>query len=153
MVRAALACLGALLLSAPAVPAFAQAAAPTAKAAAPSGYNVRIRRDEFGVPHVLGKTDADAAYGLGFAQAEDDFATVQDTLMTSRGRQALLKGQDGIASDTLFALLRVQAVVDEGYERDIPAHLRGVLEAYAAGVNRYAALHPEKVSPHFTPAA
>jgi penicillin amidase/acyl-homoserine-lactone acylase len=152
MVRVSLACLGALLLSVSAVPAAAQPDASAAKASASSGYNVRIRRDEFGVPHVLGRTDADAAYGLGFAQSEDDFVTVQETLMTSRGRQALLKGPDGAPSDTLFALLGVQATVDAGYERDISPHLRGVFEAYAAGVNRYAALHPEKVSPHFTPA-
>lgn len=138
MARILLASVGALVLA--------------AQAAGAAAYDVRIRRDEFGVPHVLGKTDADAAYGLGFAQSEDDWVTVQETLMTARGRQALLKGADGVPSDTLFALQDVRAKVDAGYERDIPAHLRGVLEAYAAGVNRYAALHPEKVSPHFTSA-
>ena len=40
--------------------------------------NVRIERDKWGVPHILGKTDADAAYGLGFAQSEDDFETLRD---------------------------------------------------------------------------
>ena len=116
-------------------------------------YSVRVRRDNFGVPHVLGKTDADAAYGLGFAQSEDDFVTVQDSIMTSRGHQAMLKGADGVPSDTLAALLNVQGVVDATYETQLPLHLKHVLEGYAAGVNHYAALHPDKVSPHLLPVA
>jgi len=114
-------------------------------------YSVRIRRDHFGVPHILGRTDADAAYGLGFAQCEDDFVTVQNSLMTSRGRQAMLKGAEGVPSDTLFALMDVNGTLDAGYLRDVPPHLRGVLDAYAAGVNRYAALHPEKVATGLLP--
>ena len=117
-----------------------------------SGYEVRIRRDSFGVPHVLGKTDAGAAYGLGFAQCEDDFATVQDSLMASRGHSAMLQGANGVPNDLLFALMDIKAIVDARYEADISAHLRGVLEGYAAGVNRYAALHPDKVAKGFAPA-
>ena len=48
-------------------------------------YDVRIRRDSWGVPHVLGKTDADVAFGLGFAHSEDDFATIQQVALASRG--------------------------------------------------------------------
>lgn len=151
MVRTAVACVLASLLSLSATDLLAQTA-PTAQPTASTGYNVRIRRDDFGVPHVLGKTDADAAYGLGFAQSEDDFVTVQDSIMSSRGRQAALKGPEGVPSDILFALLNVEAIIDAGYRTELTPHLRGLLEAYAAGVNRYAALHPEKVSPHFQPA-
>ena len=151
-VRTAAACAVASILSLSGAQAWGQApAGPGAMATAPV-HNVRIRRDEFGVPHVLGKTDADAAYGLGFAQSEDDFVTVQDSIMTSRGAQALLKGPDGVPSDTLFALLDIKRVLDAGYERQLSPHIRQVLDAYAAGVNRYAALHPEKVSPNFLPA-
>lgn len=46
-------------------------------------YDVRIRRDEWGVPHILGTTNADAAFGLGYAQSEDDFDTLQDVVLTS----------------------------------------------------------------------
>lgn len=109
-------------------------------------YDVRIRRDHFGVPHVLGKTDADAAYGLGFAQCEDDFVTVQDSIMTSRGNQAMLKGPEGVPSDTLFALMDVKGTLDAQYETQLSPHLRGVLDGYAAGVNRYVALHPDKAA-------
>ena len=129
------------------------ATAALGEAQAPSReYHVRIRRDDFGVPHVLGRGDADAAYGLGFAQSEDDFATVQDSIMASRGRQAMLKGPDGVPGDILYALLDIERVLDAGYERQLTPHLRSVLEAYAAGVNRYAALHPDRVSPHLLPA-
>src|SRR5438477_7047451 len=58
-------------------------------------YQVRIRRDTFGVPHVLGKTDADVAFGLGYAQSEDDFDTVQEVALTTRGTLATVKGKDG----------------------------------------------------------
>ena len=57
-------------------------------------YDVRIRRDDWGVPHVLGKTDADAAFGLGYAQSEDDFATLQDVVLATRGVLAPRQGQD-----------------------------------------------------------
>ena len=56
-------------------------------------YDVEIRRDDFGVPHIYGKRDADVAFGLAYAHAEDDFATIQETLLTARGQLASLKGR------------------------------------------------------------
>jgi penicillin amidase/acyl-homoserine-lactone acylase len=56
-------------------------------------YDVRILRDTYGVPHIYGKTDADVAFGLAYAHAEDDFKTIQQSLMTSRGRLALVDNQ------------------------------------------------------------
>lgn len=126
--------------------ALAHAAAADRRSPGAGGYDVQIRRDRFGAPHVLGKTDADAAYGLGFAQSEDDFATIQDSLFTSRGRQAELKGAEGVPSDTLAQLMNVSGILAAGYEHDLSPKVRGILDAYAAGVNRYAALHPEKVA-------
>ena len=131
-----------------AVSAASASAAPASPAAR---YDVTIRRDTFGVPHILGRTDADAAFGLGFAQAEDDFATMQDSVMTSRGRQAALKGPDGIPSDTLYEHLNVKGLLDTRYEKDLSAHVRDMLDGYAAGVNRYAARHPDKVVAGFLP--
>ena len=49
-------------------------------------YDVHIRRDRWGVPHVLGKTDADVAFGIGFAHSEDDFATIQDVALPAAAR-------------------------------------------------------------------
>lgn len=122
------------------------AAAAPARSASPS-YDAEIRRDTFGVPHVLGRTDADAAYGLGFAQAEDDFVTVQGSIMSSRGHESMLRGVEGEPNDILFALMDINGVLDDGYMRDITPHVRAMLDGYAAGVNRYVALHPEKAAP------
>lgn len=122
--------------------------APAVASAKSGAYDVRIRRDEFGVPHILGKTDADAAYGLGFAQSEDDFVTVQDSIMASRGKSAALNGAGAAPGDVLFALMNVQGEVDAHY-MNLSPHLRGVLEAYAAGVNRYVALNPTKADKGF----
>lgn len=113
-------------------------------------YDVRIRRDEWGVPHVKGKTDADVAYGLAWAQAEDDFATLQEAVFTARGRLAELNGPSALESDYQVALQDVGGVVARGYA-SLPANLRAVMEAYAAGVNAYAAKHPEKAAPGLTP--
>lgn len=108
-------------------------------------HDVRIRRDEWGVPHVKGKTDADVAYGLAWAQCEDDFATVQEAVFTARGRLAELTGPAGLDSDYLVALQDVAGAVRRGYG-GLPADLRAVLEAYADGVNAYAAKHPDKAA-------
>jgi acyl-homoserine-lactone acylase len=114
-------------------------------------YDVRIRRDRFGVPHVLGKTDADTAFGLAFAHSEDDFATIQDTILISRGELASENGYSGAVPDYLVQLFHVRALVEARYAHDLPADVRRVLEAYADGVNYYAALHPEKVAPGLLP--
>jgi len=123
----------------------------TASEAAPKpAYDVRIRRDEWGVPHILGKTDADVAYGLAWAQAEDDFPTLQEAVFTGRGRLAELTGPAGVESDYLVALQDVAGAVRRGYG-GLPADLRAVMEAYAAGINAYAARHPDKVAPGLLP--
>jgi penicillin amidase/acyl-homoserine-lactone acylase len=115
-------------------------------------HDVRVLRDEFGVPHVYGKTDADVAYGLAFAHAEDDFATLQGSLLAGRGKLASVYGKDAAPNDYLVSLLRVQDFVDAGYEKDLSPETRALCEAYAAGLNRYAALHPAAALPGLFPA-
>lgn len=127
------------------------AQSPAAQSSAAPRYDVRIRRDSFGVPHILGRTDADAAYGLAYAHAEDDFATIQGTLMAARGQRAMLEGKDGVAGDTLFQLLDIPAVLRDRYATDLPAPLRRILDAYAAGINDYAAAHPGAAARSFAP--
>jgi acyl-homoserine-lactone acylase len=118
---------------------------------AASHYDVHVRRDSFGVPHVLGKTDVDAAYGLGYAQSEDDFATLQDSLMVARGRSASVKGASALPSDALWNLMEVKTTIDARYETDVSPHVRAMLDAYAAGATAYAAKHPDKVYPGAMP--
>lgn len=113
-------------------------------------YDVRIRRDDWGVPHILGRTDADAAFGLAYAQSEDDFATLQDVVLATRGVLARDKGKGAAPTDYVVALLDVWPTVDRHYA-ELPTDLRKVMEAYADGVSLYAAKHPEVVKPGLLP--
>lgn len=114
-------------------------------------YQVRILRDEFGVPHIYGETDADVAYGLGFAHSEDDFDTIQTVQLASRGRLASAKGLDSAPIDYMVQLMGIRERVEARYETDLSPETRAIAEAYAAGVNHYAALHPEQVLPGALP--
>jgi penicillin amidase/acyl-homoserine-lactone acylase len=108
-------------------------------------YDVRILRDTWGVPHIFGKTDADVGFGLAYAQSEDNFVTVQETLMTTRGTMGLHTGQAGATTDFIVALLRVNEFVEEKYETDLSPELRAVLEAFAEGVNHYGKKFPDQL--------
>lgn len=114
-------------------------------------YDARIKRDEYGVPHIYGTRDADVAFGFAYAHAEDDYATIEETAIAVRGKLASVKGKDAAVTDYLVALMRVWPTVDARYEKDLTPELRRVLEAYADGVNYYAALHPSQVTPGFLP--
>jgi penicillin amidase/acyl-homoserine-lactone acylase len=116
-------------------------------------YDVRILRDEFGVPHIYGKTDPDVAYGLAFAHAEDDYATIQTVLLATRGQLASVEGLAAAPTDYMVRLMRVWEQVEARYERDLSPETRAIAEAYAAGVNHYAAHHPEVVAPGLLPAS
>jgi acyl-homoserine-lactone acylase len=108
-------------------------------------YDVRILRDSWGVPHIFGQTDADAAYGLAYAHAEDDFLTIQQSLVAARGWLARVYGADSAANDFMVQLLRIWDVVEAGYESDLRPETHALVEAYADGINHYAALHPDDV--------
>jgi penicillin amidase/acyl-homoserine-lactone acylase len=113
-------------------------------------YNVKILRDTYGVPHIYGHTDADAAYGLAYAHSEDDFLTIQQVLMAARGKLATVYGADSAPADYLVQFLRVWDVVDAQYEKLSPG-TRAIVEAYADGLNVYAAHHPEEALPGLFP--
>jgi acyl-homoserine-lactone acylase len=107
-------------------------------------YDVEIVRDNFGVPHIFGKTDADVAYGIAYAHAEDDFSTLQDVLAMTRGRLGAMTGADGAKTDYAVHLLGARATVARDYMKQ-PADVRALLDGYAAGLNRYAEKHPGEV--------
>ena len=115
-------CRGAVLLRAEAdAPAPVDPAPLIAKA---DQYQVTIHRDYFGIPHIYGKTDPDVAFGLAFAHAEDDFETIQEVAIASRGQLAAIAGIDAAVTDYLVHLLRVWDAVDAKYDTHVSAEAR-----------------------------
>jgi penicillin amidase/acyl-homoserine-lactone acylase len=114
-------------------------------------YDVRILRDEWGVPHVFGQTDADVAHGLAYAHAEDDFLTIQQTVLAARGHLATVYGKDAAPNDYMVHLLRIWDIVNEKYISDLSPETRSICEAYADGLNHYAALHSTEAIPGIFP--
>jgi acyl-homoserine-lactone acylase len=110
----------------------------------PHAYKAEIVRDEWGVPHIYGATDADAAYGVALAHAEDDFFTLQDVLAMTRGRYGAIAGKDGAQIDYAYHLLDARGTAERQYGTLNP-QVRALLEAYATGLNDYAAAHPGEI--------
>jgi penicillin amidase/acyl-homoserine-lactone acylase len=109
--------------------------------AAAADYDVEIVRDEWGIPHIVGERDADAAFGLAYAHAEDDFETIQSVVAVVRGVLARYEGASAAPADFLVALLGVWNTIDAHYPNDFSSEAVAVAEAYAAGLNLYAAEH------------
>ncbi|MBF8965062.1 acylase [Pontibacter sp. FD36] len=103
---------------------------------------VTIMRDDFGVPHVYGKTDADAVFGLLYAQCEDDFNRVERNYMWAIGRLAEVEGEEQLYSDLRARLYMTEAEAKAEYERS-PAWLKELCQAFADGINYYLHTHPE----------
>ncbi|WP_201986487.1 penicillin acylase family protein [Hymenobacter rubidus] len=103
---------------------------------------VTIRRDTYGVPHVYGKTDADAVFGLLYAQCEDDFERVEANYLDAIGRQAEVDGEAALYHD-LRARLFMDTTQAIGIYRKCPAETKKLLDAFAAGTNYYLATHPD----------
>ncbi len=109
-------------------------------------YDVRIVRDKYGVPHIFGSRDTDAAFGLAYAHAEDDFMTMQDVLLVTRGKLATLHGVEAAKTDYLVDFMGVWDVVNAGYNNRINQQTRDHAQAYADGVNYYASENPDNIA-------
>lgn len=103
---------------------------------------VEIIRDDFGIPHIYGKSDADAVFGLLYAQCEDDFRRVERNYIWATGRLAELEGRKAIYSDLRANLYMTEAEAKTAYET-APDWLQKLCMAFADGVNYYLATHPE----------
>lgn len=104
--------------------------------------NVTIIRDNYGVAHIYGKTDADCVFGLMYAQCEDDFARVEENYLTNLGRRSEAYGEASIYEDLLMKLTTDSAEAVADYTKS-PAWLKKLLTAYADGINFYLHKHPE----------
>jgi acyl-homoserine-lactone acylase len=107
--------------------------------------HVTIIRDQWGVPHIYGEKDADVAYGLAWANAEDDFQTIQENLLPAKGMLARWKGKDGAVLDYVVQLMGSHKIATQKYEKEVSPAFKAYLEGYAKGLNDYAAAHPEEV--------
>ncbi|WBL41372.1 acylase [Algoriphagus halophytocola] len=103
---------------------------------------VEIIRDDFGIPHIYGETDADAVFGMLYAQCEDDFRRVERNYIWATGRLAELEGEEAIYSDLRANLYMTEAEAKAAYE-SAPDWLKELCVAFADGVNYYLATHPE----------
>ncbi|HEX8421570.1 MAG TPA: penicillin acylase family protein [Sphingomonas sp.] len=124
------------------VPLFILAALATPAIAAPdTKRDVTIVRDDHGIAHVTGKTDADAVFGAIYAQAEDDFPRIEANYLTALGRTAEAEGESAIWQDLRQRLFVDPAVLQAQY-RASPTWLRTLMTAWADGLNYYLATHP-----------
>ena len=113
-------------------------------------YDVTVYRDTWGVPHIYGITDEDTAYGLAYAHAEDDFDTIFDILLFSRGVSASIKGKESAPIDYLVGLLKIWETVDEKYNTLSPKVIN-ICNAYADGINKYIEENPSYESRQIYP--
>jgi acyl-homoserine lactone acylase PvdQ len=114
---------------------------------------VTIVRDDWGIAHVTGKTDADAVFGMIYAQAEDDFNRVETNFMNSMGRLAEAEGEAEVWRDLRMKLFIDPTSIKTQYESS-PAWLKSLMIAWADGLNYFLAKHPEvkpKVIKRFEP--
>lgn len=103
---------------------------------------VTIIRDNWGVPHIYGKTDADAVFGLLYAQCEDDFKRVEMNYIEKLGRMSEVKGESSLQDDLYIKLIIDSAEAVADYKKS-PLWLQKLLNAYADGINYYLYKHPE----------
>ena len=114
-------------------------------------YKAEITRDIWGVPHVYGKTDADAAFGLAYAHAEDDFKNIAENMYLYRAQMGLRDGASGAVQDYLIKVLKIRERIQENYLKDLDESVRKILEAYAIGINYWMIQNPDNEYNHFFP--
>lgn len=127
--------------------------APALLLAAAVSYNATITRDDWGIAHVHGHTDADAVYGMAYAQAEDDFNRVETNYLNSLGWLAQAEGESALYRDLRERLFIDPNDLKADYRRS-PAWLQRLMTAWADGLNEYLAMHPDvhpRVITHFEP--
>ncbi|MEP6591878.1 MAG: penicillin acylase family protein [Gemmatimonadota bacterium] len=103
---------------------------------------VTITRDDWGIAHVHGVTDADAVFGMEYAQAEDDFNRIETNYLNAMGRLAEAEGESAVYSDLRMKLF-IDPVVMRAQYAASPAWLRALMDAFADGLNFYLYRHPE----------
>lgn len=107
--------------------------------------DISIIRDAYGVPHIYGKTDADAAYGLVWAQCEDDFENIQLVYAGLRGKAGEHWGKMGAGYDFIIYAANFDPIIEEQFDSAFSPEFHKILTASVQAVNDYAALYPEEL--------
>ncbi len=107
--------------------------------------NLTIVRDSFGIPHIFGKTDAEVAYGLAWANAEDAFYVTQELLATGKGFMGRRDGINGAKNDFFVHAIGARELVDKNFDKDLSPEFKKYLDGFVQGINAYAKAHPEEV--------
>src|SRR5215475_7382708 len=130
------------------VPVLANAADP-----AQIAKSITIYRDNYGVPHIYGPTDAACAFGFMYAQAEDNFWQIEDSYIRSLGRASEVYGTKTLDDDELVRALEIPKLAQAEYER-MPARTKALMAGATDGLNYYLATHPQvkpRLITHFEP--
>jgi acyl-homoserine-lactone acylase len=106
--------------------------------------NIEIVRDQFGVPHIYAQTDAEVAYGLAWANAEDDFTTIQEAYLAGNAMLSNHIGLKGAAADFITQFIGSKSLIEEKIG-NISEDYMEVVEGYSQGLNAYARNNPNKV--------
>lgn len=106
--------------------------------------NITIARDSFGVPHIFAPSDPEVAYGIAWAHAEDDFATLQLVVLSGKAKLGSGLGKKGAEGDYVINLLRIRKTVDEQWNTLSPDFL-ALIKGYVQGLNAYAKAHPQEI--------
>src|SRR5262245_25667337 len=131
-----------LITIASAAPLAGQSARPELAAWERQAQNVTIIRDDWGIPHIYGKTDADVVFGLMYAQAEDDFNRVETNFINAMGRLAEAEVESAIWRDLRMKLFIHPDSMKVKYNAS-PEWLKKLMTSWADGLNFYLAKHPE----------
>lgn len=133
--------------------AFQPSSSAEASRWAAQAAKINIVRDDWGIAHISGKTDADAVFGMIYAQAEDDFNRVETNYLNSLGRLAEAEGESKVMQDLRMKLFIDPATLKQQYAES-PAWLKALMNAWADGLNFYLSKHPDvkpRVIQHFEP--
>ena len=106
--------------------------------------NIDIVRDEYGIPHIYAQTDAEVAYGLAWANAEDDFTTIQEAYLAGNAMLSNYIGLKGAAADFITQFIGSKNLIEEKIG-NISEDYMAVVEGYSQGLNAYASNNPDKV--------
>ncbi|MBI1288196.1 MAG: acyl-homoserine-lactone acylase [Flavobacteriales bacterium] len=107
--------------------------------------NITLVRDSFGIPHIFAPTDAEVAYGLAWANAEDAFSETQNLVYIGKEMMGRVDGIEGAPADYFIHAIGARQLVEERFEADLSPEFKKYIDGFVQGLNAYAAAHPDEV--------